>query len=291
MSKMKHAILIINMLLWFVLAASGQNDTIIKSGYVNLATLVLDFQTYQFEGGHMAYYQCPDCATDSMQYFVDYLPAGDFGGISFTLNQEQDTFFDATIVWAGMGGINYPTNYSLSAPFIYESNAVPEPGNIKYLGINGEKIDEGDWLFELKDEVWPAVDSLSITNLFAEEDYKAVVYFYPPSVGVLDPSVAKWIVFLYFSDRTNSIKPQPIHSKAEVFPNPASEKITLSGVLELSQGTAYEIYTLTGQVLRHGYLDASERTIDISAIPQGCYSLILVDLNGKLISRNLFFKE
>lgn len=288
---MKHSILIITLLFWSVLAAFGQNDTIIKSGYVNLATLVLDFQTYEFEGGNLAYYNCPACATDSMQYFVDYLPAGDFGGISFTLNPEQDTFFDATIVWAGMGGIYFPTDYSLSYPFVYENNAVQIPNDIKYLGINGEKMDEEDWIYELKDEVWPAIDSLSITNLFAEEDFKAVVYFYPPSVGVLDPSVAKWIVFLYYPDRTNPTEILPTFKEINVFPNPASDKITLEYTSEVSRKITYEIHHLNGQLLQNGVLDTSERTIDISDIPQGIYALKILDLHGNLISRNLFVKE
>jgi hypothetical protein len=276
---MKKTFLIFNVFLWSVLTGFSQNDTIIKNGVVNMATLVLDFETYAFEGGHMAYYVCPTCATDSLQYFVDYMSPGDFGGISFTLNEAQDTFFDGTIVWAGMGQIHYPDNFNLDYPFTYVNESVPEPADIKFLGINGDKMEEDSWLYPLKDSVWQAVDSLSITHLFATEDYKAVVYFYAPSVGVLDPSVAKWIVFLYYADQTQSVTDRPV-TPYKLFPNPVTNKLTVSSDHMPSQRMSYELMTLSGKIVKSGHINSNSITIDLSGFPAGIYALKISDHKG-----------
>ncbi len=273
---MKKTILIINVLLWSTLTGFAQNDTIIKNGMVNLATLILDFENYTFEGGHMAYYVCPGCATDSVQYFVDYMPPGDFGGITFTLNEGQDTFFDGSIIWSGMGQIYYPDNFILDYPFTYVNETVPEPADIKFLDINGDKMEEDSWLYPLKEAVWQAVDTLSITHIFAAENYKALVYFYAPSVGVLDPSVAKWIVFLYYADATQSVTESPLMPH-KIFPNPVMDKLTVSSDFISKQLMSYELMNMSGMILKSGSINSNSITIDLSSFPAGIYNLRILD--------------
>lgn len=276
---MKRTILIIIALIFSFATSFAQNDTIIKSGFVNIATLVVDFETYAFEGGHLGYYECPGCSTDTMQYYVDYLPAGDFGGISFTLNPEQDTFFDGTIVWAGQGQIYYPAEFSLSPPFNFENEVVPEPGNIKFLGLDGNKIEEDSWLYELKDPVWDAVDSLKITQLFAAEDFSAVVYFYAPSVGILNPAVAKWVVFLYYADQSSSTD-LPFEPNLQVFPNPVTDKMTIS-VDSYHPSSTWQLMDLSGRVIYHGILKESNLQIDLTTLQSGLYYLVINDQTSR----------
>ncbi len=86
---------------------------------LNLAVLVVDYDTYVFEGGNLNYYKKCTCASDSLPFIPHYDPPGDFGGISFTINESGDTIFDATIIWMGTGQIYYPNSFSLQWPFEY----------------------------------------------------------------------------------------------------------------------------------------------------------------------------
>ena len=99
MKKCKPVFLLIGILVH--LNSYSQNDTIIKNGYVNIATLMVDFDTYAFEGGNMSYYVCPNCAVDSIPFLIDYNDPLDFGGITFYLSPVYDTVFNASIIWMG----------------------------------------------------------------------------------------------------------------------------------------------------------------------------------------------
>ncbi|WP_299670005.1 T9SS type A sorting domain-containing protein [uncultured Polaribacter sp.] len=64
----------------------------------------------------------------------------------------------------------------------------------------------------------------------------------------------------------------------QVFPNPASEVVTVKG---LEKQQSYHIYNLTGQMVGNGYLSSSGQ-IDVSYLNPGIYILSLGDFTTKL---------
>lgn len=273
----------------FCFAAIGQSDTIIKKGFVNFATLIVDYETYEFEGGNISYYECTDCDNQSIPFLVDYQSPGDFGGITFHLEPTMDILFDATIVWAGQGQISYPSTYDLTSPFSYIDIPITEPSDIQYINTDGEEMDDS-YLLSQAQLVWDAVDSLEITNQFADKDFKAAIYFYPPSVGVIDPAVAKWIVFLYYSDMTSSTDNFRA-SDIEIYPNPAQDILNMKQVDLRREVANYRIYSHSGTVIKEGGIADQDHQIDISSCAAGLYFVEFRDRAGKLVGSEKFVKE
>jgi hypothetical protein len=288
---MKKLSIIIALFLTLPFIVFAQNDTIIKEGYVNFATLIFDFESYEFEGGNMAYYDCTGCTGDSIPYIVDFMSPGDFGGITFDLNPGQEVFFDATIVWAGMGQIQYPNTFNTEYPFTYSNNAVEIPADIKYLEMNGEEMIDGSWLFAKKDSVWNSVDSLGVTNLFAANNFKALVYFYPPSVGVLDPSVAKWVVFLYATDITNPVQNLSGLDKFKIYPNPTTNNIIVESKPSPSSIIQYRVFSVEGLKILEGKIDNGRKKIVLSSLPKGLYTLMIYNEKGDSLKAEKIIKE
>lgn len=187
---------------------------------LNLAVLIVDYDSLVFEGGNMSYYPKCTCLVDSLPFVPHFVSPGDFGSIAFTLEHTGDTIFDATIVWMGTGGISFPTDFSLQWPFLYSDLVVPKP-QLGYFDWTGQ-ITNDPVIIQKADSAWDVVDSLIITSFFADYTYKAGIYLYPPTVGMFDPSVAKWVVFLYYNAMVYSANESNAPNLLRVSPNPCS---------------------------------------------------------------------
>jgi hypothetical protein len=161
---------------------------------MNLAILVLDFESYSLEGGYFNTYEiCNNCNSNLPFDIYIYEPL-DFGGIIFKCSQTNDTLFRATVVWRGIGSIIYPSYFLPADTFQITNNVIPKPDSLElfeyFLNIDKSTL-------KLKsDTVWFAINNLDIVIDFSQELFKAGIFLYPPSVGGFSPKAAKWIVFL-----------------------------------------------------------------------------------------------
>jgi len=223
-----------------------QNNTIIKDGYVSIATLIVDYDTYNFEGGDISYYLCQNCPIDSIPFTIDYDTPLDFGQVTFKLSSLQDTIFNATIIWMGFGQIYYPSQFNIQSPFIDTNLITNKPYDLRYIDTEGDEIVESYFL-DKADSAWNAIDSLKISKLFAENGFKAAIYLYPPMVGTFNPNIAKWIIFLYHYEQENSINN---HNKQEtyiqIFPNPTNKNKKINLNLSNTQISYYKIFNSLG---------------------------------------------
>jgi len=162
---------------------------------MNLAVLVSDYSTYEFEEGTLNYYPpCASCDQKGLPFDLIYNPPGDFGDIAFKYSENGDTLFYGTIVWMGHGAISYPTDFYDKSEFEWMSSRPNAPASIEYFDVFGSDRET----FKAKaDSAWQRVRSLDIVAEFAKTEYRVGIYMYPPSVGVFDPSVAKWVIFVY----------------------------------------------------------------------------------------------
>jgi hypothetical protein len=163
---------------------------------MNLAVLVADYQTYKFEQGALNYYPpCVSCDVDSLPFAVDFVPPGDFGGITFTYTETADTLLHGTIIWLGRGALDRPDNFQPRAQFLLLESAAAGPVSAEYFNIMPVLAAAE---FESRaDTAWSHVERLDIVREFATLEYRAGFYLYAPAVGAFDPSEARWIIFLY----------------------------------------------------------------------------------------------
>jgi hypothetical protein len=286
MKNFKNIFLFIGVLI--TINSYCQNDAIIKKGYVNIATLIVDYDTYNFEGGDISYYSCSDCPIDSIPFTIDYDSPGDFGGVTFKLSELQDTVFSATIIWMGTGQIYYPNEFSMQGSFLDTNKVTNKPNDLRYIDTDGNAITDA-YLLNKADSAWNAIDSLKITELFAENRFKSAIYLYPPSVGAFDPNVAKWIIFLYQYDQSNAINSNGFNNThIQIFSNPVNgvEKINLN--LKI---TNYRIFNSSGQLVDKGEFLSNVHQIDVTILNSGLYFLHLSDENNEIISTEKFIIE
>lgn len=176
--------------------SAGNTRWIIKPGAMSLAVLVCDYLSNTFEEAALDYYPaCDGCDSAGLPFSVRFNPPGDFGDISFQYTAGGDTLFAGTIIWLGAGQITYPGDFFPASEF--ETAAVParDPMSVEYFNIYPKLNEE---TFETQaDFSWNRVKDLDIVAEFAKDDYRVGIYLYAPSVGVFNPELAKWIIFLH----------------------------------------------------------------------------------------------
>ena len=282
MKSIRNILLLLGVML--SLSGYGQDENIIKSGYVNIATLIVDFMTYNFEGGNISYYSCPDCPTDSIPFTIDYESPGDFGGVAFKLSSSDDTVFYATIIWMGTGQIYIPNEFSTQTPFINTNTAVAKPGDLRYIAHDGGVITSTS-LLNRADLAWNTIDSLEILKLFADQGFKAAIYMYPPAVGLFDPNEAKWIIFLYHYDKTGSIDDECLHNDHfQLFPNPVQQGGVINLKVTNTQLSNYKIFNSLGQLVDKGEIFGTESQLILPHLESGIYLLQLSDREHKIMA-------
>ena len=134
----------------------------------NFAFLVVDFNTYNFEGGYFTkfnYY--PGFDTTGIPFTIVYNAPMDSGDILFAYSATNDTIFSASIWWAGRGQILFPDSIDDASLFTYDSSIIINPFTIEYLKYMDE-IDESE--FQQKaDSAWLSVKKLLILDIILQE--------------------------------------------------------------------------------------------------------------------------
>lgn len=185
----------------------------LKENAINIATLVVDFETYEFEGGNLRSFALEKASdSDSLPFVISYNNPGDLGSILFQLDKAPDTVFYGTITWHGEGRIYVPEN--ILPPDYFKKHHAPirEPTFTKHYGglslplLGDLAYDSTFNIDEKADSAWHSVKSLDIIKAFSKEDYGIGIYLYSPSVGAFVPSRAKWIIFLYAKIKAERIK-------------------------------------------------------------------------------------
>jgi len=73
-----------------------------------------------------------------------------------------------------------------------------------------------------------------------------------------------------------------------VFPNPASESLTINTPAELN-GSLYTITDLTGRAVMQGMLTNTSTTLSLSGVPRGAYQ-ISINVRGRMLTQRIFVR-
>ena len=239
------------------IAAHSQENWTLNYDSANFGFFVLDYQSYDFEGGH--FIQFPyhkELNAYSIPFLIQYNAPIDSGNVTFLYEATLDTIFSASLWWMGRGRILFPDSLDAPSEFSRDSTLRVHPFKI----LNLKHMDEiSDSLFHVKaDSAWLSVRELSILREFDEQAslFRVMVYLYAPSVGMFNPAAAKWIVFLYRGQPIAGVEPFEESVSGfqlkQNYPNPFNPATKLSfTVPHLNQPAELLVYDALGRKVRN----------------------------------------
>ena len=184
---MKTRILLLSLI---SLLLSCNSEIVDKIRTTEVLMLKVDYTTHAFEGGTEFNFSGH---TDNFTIINEYVEPSDFGSVKLTYKELNETLFDGTIHWMGLGEMTFPKKlkspkefeFTITQDFVYPINGfenVFNPQNQKYE----------------YDKVWSSVQNIMKVReyLIANPEQKVKVFLYTPSVGEGDPLDWDWIVYL-----------------------------------------------------------------------------------------------
>lgn len=167
----------------------------------NIGILVLDYLTYEFEGGWVGHFSpCNGCGQDSLPFEQIYEPPLDLGSVTFRYKETGDTLLYASIVWMADGRIIYPSEL-LPPNNFHPLGVMPDaPVGIEYFHNDGKTQP-----YAKADSAWSSMRNLDIVGEFASSRYRVGVYWYGPTAPGEDFERDRWVIFLYCDSVHSSV--------------------------------------------------------------------------------------
>jgi hypothetical protein len=189
---MKAKILTITIFILTLISCSKDNDDIItpSTNQNNVLVLKVDYNTNTFEGGKELSFSS---TISNMTVINQYVPPSDFGSIKLIYQELNETLFDGTIVWNGLGQMNFPQNFLNANQFdrvLTADYVSPNSGFENVFNPNNATYNYNS--------IWASVQSLVKVRQYLISNPNATVkiFLYTPSVGIGNPAEWDWIVIL-----------------------------------------------------------------------------------------------
>lgn len=156
----------------------------------NVLVLKVDYNTNQFEGGKELTFTD---TSSNMSITNQYVAPGDFGSIKLKYQELNETLFDGTIVWAGLGQVNYPQN-------LLNANQFDRVMTTDYVTpVSGfENVFNPDNTVYNYNAIWTSVQNLVKVRqyLYSKPNATVKIFLYTPSVGLGNPADWDWFIFM-----------------------------------------------------------------------------------------------
>jgi hypothetical protein len=122
-----------------------------------------------------------------------YVAPSDFGSVKIIYQELNETLFDGTIVWSGLGQMNYPQNLLNANQFdtvMTTDYVAPSAGFVNIFNPDNTTYSYN--------EVWTSVQSLVKVRqyLYSNPNASVKLFLYTPSVGIGNPAEWDWIIFM-----------------------------------------------------------------------------------------------
>ena len=170
------------------------NDQQLEAAPENkVALLKVDFLTNAFEGGK----ELTFASAANFNIASEYQSPADFGGITLKYAELNQTFFEGTIFWNGLGQMTYPSTLADVNSFPTIINPVEMPSESMFATVNYTEFPYYPETIPYT-EIWNAVHKLQIVAQFRASNPNSQVnlFLYTPSVGIGDPADWDWFVIL-----------------------------------------------------------------------------------------------
>lgn len=189
---MKTKILFSILLFSILISCSNDdvNSTNLQTSTNGVLMLKVDYTTNVFEGGKEFTFEN---STSAMTITNEYITPGDFGNIKMIYQEINETLFDGSIIWMGLGQINFPQDVQAANQFAHvltEDYITPPAGFENIFNLDNTTYDYNI--------MWSSVQSLVKVREYLTSNPNATVkvFLYTPSVGIGNPADWDWIIFM-----------------------------------------------------------------------------------------------
>ncbi len=239
----------------FISVALPQINFDLPDDSASFGILISDYLTGEFEEGTTLNFPiCIPCDNSGFPFDIFYQSPGDFGWIQFNYSETGDTVFYATIIWMGQGQIYFPHSFFPADSFFVEtenSNDIP----IEYWNESGNSTND-DSLIYYAQQAYEHIRKLTLVHQLTENPNQTLIraYFYPPTVGMTDLTVAKWVFFLFRNPEVISAKNEANifvenASISAVYPNPFNPTTTIRFSVAARHSSLIQIIDVTGRLV------------------------------------------
>jgi hypothetical protein len=151
--------------------------------------LKVDYTTSAFEGGTIIGFPKK---TDNFTIGNEYVEPSDFGSVKLIYKELNQTLFEGTIHWMGLGKMRFPEKLEPAGffEFVLTEDILYPNGFENVFNPDNRELDY--------EKVWLSVQGLVKVREFlaANPNQKAKLFLYTPSVGTGDPTDWDWIIYL-----------------------------------------------------------------------------------------------
>lgn len=267
----------------FFLVSNIYGQSVLQSGKINIATLILDYDDYTFEKGNFSSYETNKNIGTKIEFLYDYYSPCDNGDISMYIKQTNKRFFSASIIWMGTGNIYYPSSYVKNIyPFTTNDTTIKKP-DLNFINKTIKPFYVTNSVFlSINDNIWNSIKSLYITTEFSNYNYNVDVYLYSPQEGPRDYTKDKWIVILSYNDYNNiiSLSNKSISTEYNNVESSTIEFFNQSNNIYLKNITEaynYQIIDTNGRCIVSGIIENND--INISSLKPNLYILKIIGIN------------
>lgn len=185
---MKTRVLILSLMSLLISCNSDSID--IDESVTQVLMLKVDYTTNIFVGGTDFNFSK---LNGNFTIVNEYVEPNDFGSVKLIYKELNETLFNGTIHWMGLGKMTYPESLKAADDFEIVSTkdlVYPKNGFENVFNPHNQKYEYY--------KVWLSVQNLVKVReyLIANPNQKVKLFLYTPSVGAGDPLDWDWIIYL-----------------------------------------------------------------------------------------------
>lgn len=155
--------------------------------------LKIDFEANTFEEGREFVFS----TNKDFDISSEYVSPGDFGSIDLLYKGTQQKLFSGTIVWSGLGKIDFPEKFIQPEDFNRLNEPLPMPDVSEFKKV---MYDEHAFYPENIEyqKIWESIADLKLVKEYRRNnpETKINILLYTPAVGIMDPAEADWIMVI-----------------------------------------------------------------------------------------------
>ena len=154
----------------------------------------VDYLTFQYKGFYALNVSGKEKNGSLIPIIPEYQAPGDFGFIKLYYRNKNNLLMDGTIVWNGCGQLTFPKRFRAGLPV---EETIPFPGIERFAQLSDDgKYIESNSPKDLQ-YIWQSVSNQKeFQHYYGNSTKRVAVYLYAPSVGLFNPYVAYYLVFV-----------------------------------------------------------------------------------------------